>query len=213
MIVGLGGSATSDGGLGAVEALRDRAPFAVPVRVACDVQTAFADAASVYGPQKGANREQTEVLTARLHTLIDRYRHEFGVDVSSLPGAGAAGGLAGGLAALGAELVPGFELIAEAVGLEEELSHADLVVTGEGFLDATSFAGKVVGGVVQKAAERGVPVLVVAGDVAPELVPPVPTFSLVTRVGIELAWHETGESVARLVSDVLSRHIERTFDS
>src|SRR5205807_1880232 len=82
-----------------------------------------------------------------------------GVDVRSLPGAGAAGGLAGGLAAVGASLVPGFDLVADAIGLAERIEGADLVLTGEGFLDDQSFQGKAVGGVVGLAREHGVPVV------------------------------------------------------
>ncbi len=83
-----------------------------------------------------------------------------------MPGAGAAGGLAGGLAAIGAELEPGFDVVANAVGLDDALDDVDLVVTGEGRLDATSFAGKVVGGVLEWSADAGVPnVAVVAGQV------------------------------------------------
>jgi glycerate 2-kinase len=206
VIVGLGGSATSDGGLGAVEVLRDQAPFPVPVEVACDVTTLFLDAAAVYGPQKGATPEQVEILAARLHALSERYLREFRVDVSCLSGGGAAGGLAGGLAALGAELMPGFELVAETVGLESELDQTDLVVTGEGLLDATSFAGKVVGGVVQRAAENGVPVLIVVGDIAPGVTPPLATVSLVERFGTERAWGETEECIACAVTEALSRY-------
>ena len=90
---------------------------------------------------------------------------DYGVDVRDLAGSGAAGGLAGGLAALGARLVPGFDLVADAIGLDDRIEGADLVVTGEGFLDEQSFEGKVVGGVLELAAEAGVPVLVVAGEV------------------------------------------------
>ena len=105
VIVAVGGSATTDGGLGAVEVLRE--PFRVPVQVACDVQTLFVEAAAVFAPQKGASPAEVEALSQRLAELAVRYRAEYGVDISALPGSGAAGGLAGGLAALGAELVPG----------------------------------------------------------------------------------------------------------
>ena len=204
VIVGVGGSASTDGGLDALEVLRDRAPFPVPVQVACDVQTLFLDAAAVYGLQKGATPDQVQALTARLHALAERYRSEFGVDVTSLPGAGAAGGLAGGLAALGAELLRGFELVADTTGFEEELSHADMVVTGEGFLDSTSFAGKVVGRVIRRAAEYEVPAFVIVGDVAPDVDAGVPTISLLDRFGAEAAWRETEDCIARTVIEVLS---------
>ena len=103
-------------------------------------------------------------LERRLERLADRYRDARGVDVRALPGAGAAGGLAGGLAAYGARLVPGAPLVADIVGLREALQSASLVLTGEGRLDATSFAGKVVGHVLNEARALGVPASVVAGD-------------------------------------------------
>lgn len=148
IIVCLGGSATSDGGLGAVEALGWELPD-VPVALACDVETLFEDAAVVYGPQKGASADDIVFLTERLRGLGKQYFERLRVDVRRLAGAGAAGGLGGGLAALGAVIEPGFELVAEVLQLASLVDQIDLVVTGEGALDATSFAGKVVGGVVR----------------------------------------------------------------
>ncbi len=166
IIVGVGGSATTDGGLGALDAMTPLARLAgVSVLVACDVRTRFCDAARIFGPQKGASQPEIELLTRRLERLADVYRERYGVDVSGLPGGGAAGGLAGGLAAgLGAELAPGFEVVATEIGLWEAIEGADLVITGEGKLDAASFDGKVVGGVLAMAAEAGVPVAVVVGS-------------------------------------------------
>jgi len=159
-IVTLGGSATTDGGLGAVEALGWRLP--VPVTVACDVTTRFIDAARVFGPQKGAGPAEIVELTARLVALQARY------GLGELPGAGAAGGLAGGLAALGATLRSGFDVVAEAVGLDAAIERADLVVTGEGALDASSLNGKVVGGVLARTPAHKARA-VIAGYVAPGL--------------------------------------------
>jgi glycerate 2-kinase len=165
VIVGVGGSATTDGGLAALEAL-GWSFGAVPVTVACDVTTPFLDAANVFAPQKGATDAQVALLTRRLASLADQYERRTGVDVRARCGAGAAGGLAGGLAAIGAELEPGFDVVANAVGLDGALEDVDLVVTGEGRLDTTSFAGKVVGGVLEWAADAGVPhVAVIAGQV------------------------------------------------
>jgi glycerate kinase len=165
VIVGVGGSATTDGGLAALEALR-WSFGAVPVVVACDVTTPFLDAAEVFAGQKGASSAQVSLLTRRLASLADQYERRTGVDVRVLTGAGAAGGLAGGLAAIGAELEPGFDVVADACGLDGALEGVDLVVTGEGRLDVTSFAGKVVGGVLEWSADAGVPnVAVVAGQV------------------------------------------------
>jgi glycerate kinase len=155
VVVGVGGSASTDGGLAAVEAL-GWSLAGVDVTVACDVTTPFLDAASVYGPQKGASGAQVALLGRRLERLADEYRARTGVDVTELEGAGAAGGLAGGLAAIGARLEPGFEVVAAAAGLEEAMNDADLVLTGEGKLDVTSFDGKVVGGVLEWAAEENV---------------------------------------------------------
>ena len=157
IVIGCGGSATTDGGWGAVGVVGTPAALAgVDLEVACDVTTRFVDAAAVFGPQKGASPEQVARLTDRLRSLADRYRRDFGVDVDAIPGAGAAGGLAGGLAALGARLVPGFDLVAAMTGLADRLHLADLVVTGEGHLDPPSFAGKVPGGVLS-ARRRALP--------------------------------------------------------
>lgn len=165
VIVGVGGSATTDGGLGALDAMSPLARLAgVSVVVACDVRTRFCDAARIFGPQKGASAPQIKLLTRRLERLVGLYRERYGVDVGELPGAGAAGGLAGGLAAgLRAELAPGFGVVAAETGLAEAVEEADLVITGEGRLDAGSFDGKVVGGVLELAASAGVPVGVVVG--------------------------------------------------
>ncbi|HSO97076.1 MAG TPA: glycerate kinase, partial [Acidimicrobiia bacterium] len=139
------------------------------VTVAYDVTTPFVDAAALYGPQKGATPAQVELLRRRLERVALEYQHRTGVDVTTLDGAGAAGGLAGGLAAIGAQLEPGFEVVAAEAGLEDALDGADLVVTGEGRLDVTSFAGKVVGGVLEWAGELNVPHrAVIAGQVTAE---------------------------------------------
>ena len=155
VVVGVGGSATTDGGLGAVDAL-GWSLVGHDVTVACDVATLFLDAATVYGPQKGATSAQVSLLTGRLARLAEVYENRTGVDVTELEGGGAAGGLAGGLAAIGAHLEPGFDVVARAAGLDDALADAELVVTGEGKLDATSFEGKVVGGVLEWAADEGV---------------------------------------------------------
>ena len=166
IVIGCGGSATTDGGLGAFEAVGSPAALGqVDLVVACDVTTSFTDAATVFGPQKGATPEQVELLTRRLQDLAAHYRATMGVDVTTVPGAGAAGGLGGGLLVLGARLLPGFGLVAELVGLPHRVEVADLVVTGEGHLDPPSFKGKVPGGVLQLARARPapVPVLCVVG--------------------------------------------------
>jgi glycerate kinase len=166
VLIGLGGSATTDGGLGCLKAMSPHARLrGVELIVACDVTTRFVDAAEVFAPQKGATSAQVALLTRRLERLAQVYREDFGVDVTEVEGSGAAGGLAGGLVALGATLVPGFEVVADAIGLEERVEGADLVVTGEGWLDAQSFRGKAVGGVLELADAAAVPAAVIVGGV------------------------------------------------
>tara|TARA_B100000700_G_scaffold234923_2_gene260427 strand:+ start:1277 stop:1648 length:372 start_codon:yes stop_codon:yes gene_type:complete len=119
--------------------------------------------------------------------------------------AGAAGGLAGGLAAIGAELVDGFALVAEEVGLDDHLTGVDLVVTGEGWLDATSYEGKVVGGVEAYAAAASVPMLVVVGGADPELANRRGVVSLSDRYGRDRALGEALTLVEEVVGDELAR--------
>lgn len=127
-------------------------------------------AATVYGPQKGASPEQVRRLEEGLARLADLIRREFGRDVASIPGGGAAGGLgAAAVAFLGGELVSGADWMLEAVDFEAHLSAADVVITGEGAVDRQSGMGKVVGKVVESARDRGVAVLVIAGRVDTEL--------------------------------------------
>jgi glycerate kinase len=167
IIVCLGGSATTDGGLGAVQAISTPARLKrVEFLVACDVETLFLDAAEVFAPQKGATAAQTKFLASRLAGTATHYRERFGVDVTRVKGGGSAGGLAGGLFALGAELVPGFSLVADELGLHDAVANCDVVVTGEGRLDASSFSGKVVGGVTALAREHHKPILAICGDIA-----------------------------------------------
>lgn len=205
VIVGVGGSATTDGGLGALRALYPLQRLkGIELIVACDVTITFVDAAERFAPQKGASNAQVELLRRRLERLAQVYEDEHGVDVRSLPGSGAAGGLAGGLAAAGAQLVEGFEVVADELGLDERIEGADLVVTGEGFLDEASFEGKVVGGVASLAAEVGVPVLAVVGRVYDDVDDRVPVVSLVERFGEERALHDTTACVTEAVAAHLS---------
>jgi glycerate kinase len=165
VVVAVGGSATTDGGLAAVDAL-GWSLQGINVTVACDVTTAFPDAAVVYGRQKGASDAQISLLTRRLRLLAEQYETRTGVDVTRIEGGGAAGGLAGGLAAIGAQLAPGFDVVADALQFDTALDDALLAVTGEGRLDASSLEGKVVAGVLDWCDEYGVPsVSVIAGTV------------------------------------------------
>ena len=207
--VAVGGSATTDGGLGCVTALGPRRLRGVDVTVACDVDIHFVEAAEAFAPQKGATQAQVALLRRRLERLAQVYERDYGVDVRTIPGSGAAGGLAGGLAALGASLVPGFDVVADALSLAERMEGVDLVVTGEGFLDAQSFAGKAVGGVVELAREADVPVLIVAGDIyADELgahaLDDLVAVSLVQRFGAERARNEVTACVTDVVTEALS---------
>ena len=182
IIVGCGGSATTDGGQGAYDAVGTPVALAgVDLVVACDVTTPFLEAATVFAPQKGADRAQVDRLGRRLAEVARRYRNETGVDVTMTPGAGAAGGLAGGLLALGAHIEPGFALVAGLTRLAERVEGADLVVTGEGHLDPPSFQGKVPGGVLELARAvaarraRPLPVLCLAGGADAALLAAAPT--------------------------------------
>ncbi len=200
VLVAVGGSATTDGGLGALRALSPLPRLrGVELVVACDVRTEFVDAARLFGPQKGATPAQVRLLTARLERLADVYLHDHGVDVGQLVGSGAAGGLAGGLAAAGAHLESGFDVVAEETELFDRLEHADLVITGEGFLDAESFDGKTVGGVAGLAAHLDLPVLAVVGDCFDDADQWIDAISLVDRVGDDRARHDTLAAVESVV--------------
>jgi glycerate kinase len=206
ILVGVGGSATTDGGLGALRALHPPARLkGLDLVVACDVRTTFVDAAVVFAPQKGATAAQVALLGRRLERLAQVYEEEHGVDVAELEGAGAAGGLAGGLAAVGADLLEGFEVVAEEADLWDRIDGADLVVTGEGFLDAQSFEGKVVGGVADMAAEAGVPVVAIVGDVFDGAEQRLEAVSLVQRFGDERARTDTSRCVEEIVAELLTR--------
>jgi glycerate kinase len=204
IVVGCGGSATTDGGAGALRAIGSREALqGAQLVAACDVTTTFLDAAAVFAPQKGATPAEVDELADRLARIAAEFRAEFGVDVTGLAGTGAAGGLAGGLAALGAEIVSGFDLVADLVGLDEKLTVADLVMTGEGYLDRQSFSGKVVGGLARRVNGR-VPVLCIVGDAAPDCgVAPFELVSLVARVGQQRARAE----VLGLIEDVVAERL------
>ncbi|MDO8120183.1 glycerate kinase [Isoptericola sp. b490] len=191
VLVGLGGSATTDGGLGMLLGLGARALPVRPVRcdwadlagldltgldprlgrveVAVDVDnplTGPRGAAAVFAPQKGADPAAVAVLIRRLEHLARALRAG-GRDVAGLPGAGAAGGLGAAFLAAGARLAPGATLVAEAVGLAEAVHGADLVLTGEGRVDGQTPSGKVPAGVAAVARAAGVPVVVLAGSLGP----------------------------------------------
>ena len=160
LVVALGGSATVDGGAGLREVVR-----ALPVDtvVLCDVRTHLADAARLFGPQKGASPGDVAVLERRLAEM-DELR-----PFAHLPGSGAAGGLGAALAALGAELVPGAAAVLDLVGFDGRLAGCDLVVTGEGQVDATTAEGKAPGEVAARCAAAGVRCVVFGGRVGADI--------------------------------------------
>lgn len=122
-------------------------------------------ASAVFGPQKGASRTDVQLLDRALTAWADALERHVGSRVRDLPGAGAAGGLGAALFALGGRREPGFALVQNLVGLPAKVSGAQLVVTGEGTLDASSLRGKVVSGVGAAAAAQGLPCVVLAGQV------------------------------------------------
>jgi glycerate kinase len=207
-ILGIGGSATNDGGAGMAEALGFRfldekgAPLprgggallrlatidasgADPrlaecrFTVACDVDNPLLGprgASAVFGPQKGATPEMVEILDralARYAVCMQGYLRKGApdssvVDISQIPGAGAAGGLgAGSIAFLGAELKKGVDIVISATGLEEKIRGAVLAITGEGCTDSQTLGGKTVYGIARLAKSLGVPVIVISGSVLP----------------------------------------------
>jgi glycerate kinase len=158
LIVGLGGTANMDAGAGLLDAL-DALP--VPTTVLCDVQTTLYDAPRLFGPQKGATPAQVAELEVRFRA--DERLRPF----AELPGSGAAGGLGAALASLGAELAPGAATILDLLGFEPR--SYDLVVTGEGRVDATTAEGKAPAEVARRCAAAGVPCVVFGGIVGEPL--------------------------------------------
>lgn len=174
VVVGLGGSACTDGGRGMIESLGGlpaalRRVDAIQLIAATDVDNPLlgpAGAAHVFGPQKGADPTTVELLEHRLAGWVAELEEAAGRRVSTVPGAGAAGGLGAALLALGGRRESGAAVIAQRTGLAADIAAVDLVVTGEGRLDEPSLRGKVVGSVAAMARDTGVPVLVLAGQVA-----------------------------------------------
>lgn len=199
-IIGIGGSATNDGGAGMAQALGfrllDDKGGEIPrgggglrslVRidgkssdpriktseftVACDVDNPLCGpngASHVFGPQKGATPDTAACLDGYLANYAAVVAKDLGIVIANVPGAGAAGGLGGGmLAFLRARLKPGVQIVLDLVGLEEKIKGADLVVTGEGCCDAQTLRGKTPLGVAKTALRQGVPVIIVAGSLRP----------------------------------------------
>ena len=204
IIVGIGGSATNDGGAGMAQALgarllddagQDLPPGGAALARLSRIDASGLDprlgqcrllaasdvfnplcgpqgASLVYGPQKGATPAVAQELDAALRRYAQVIERDLGVRVLDLAGAGAAGGLGAGLVAfLGAELVPGAQLVAEAAGLRQKLAGADLALTGEGRLDAQTSFGKAPWEVARLARDCGLPVIAIAGSLAEDWKP------------------------------------------
>lgn len=193
ILLGLGGSATNDCGIGLAAALgyrfldangqpvepvgknmqhiaaiaAPREPYGLPVTAACDVTNPLYGpngAAFVYAPQKGADADMVQRLDTGLAHLAAVLQHALGKDVAHEPGAGAAGGMgAGVLAFLDGTLQSGIDLFLDAVQFDAQLEKADVVFTGEGKFDAQSLQGKVISGIERRARQKGVPVVLVCG--------------------------------------------------
>jgi glycerate kinase len=174
IVVGLGGTASTDGGRGMVEELGGleagrRRLAGVEVIAACDVEYPLVGpwgAARIFGPQKGADPATVAALEERMATWAGELDAAAGRPVSAESGAGAAGGIGAALLALGGRCESGASIIAEHTGLADDLSAADLVITGEGTFDDQSLHGKVVGALAAAAHSAHVPVVVLAGQVA-----------------------------------------------
>ncbi|MCR5136588.1 MAG: glycerate kinase [Oscillospiraceae bacterium] len=199
ILLGLGGSATTDSGCGMAAALdavfldKEERSFVptggtleqvtdidisgterllrdVSLTVMCDVNNPLygeTGAAHVYGPQKGADPDTVELLDRGLRHISDVITEKLGKDISAVPGAGAAGGSgAGCMAFLGGRLVSGTEAVLDAVGFDEALKDADIVITGEGKLDSQSLNGKLLYGVSSRTRRAGVPLIAIVGTIA-----------------------------------------------
>lgn len=169
IVMGIGGSATSDGGKGMVECLMPHLPLPVDIVVASDVNNPLYGtngAAYVYAPQKGATPEQVVLLDQQLRDFA-RKTEELGIatpEVADCPGAGAAGGLGYGLMAyLGAKLTSGIDLILDIIGFDDKIKDADLILTGEGKSDRQTLMGKVPMGILKRAKRFGIPVYILSG--------------------------------------------------
>lgn len=160
LVVGLGGSATVDGGSGMRQVLP---ALPVPTTVLCDVRTRLDDAARLFGPQKGASPEDVQELERRLAVMAELRPY------AELPGSGAAGGLGAALAALGAELAPGAEAVLDLVAFDERVRNFDLVVTGEGRVDVTTREGKAPAAVAGRCSRAGVRCIVFGGVVSDDV--------------------------------------------
>ena len=206
VVLGIGGSATTDGGAGIVEQLGGRidadavdlAGFdprlaELELRIACDVSNPLLGgkgAAATYGPQKGASPQQVRRLDAALEGWADRLERATGCRERDTPGAGAAGGVGFALLCLrdrfrSLDLVPGVELVMDETDLDGKLARADLVITGEGRIDEQTAYGKTALGVARRAHARGIPTIAVGGGVTAEGIEALAPFGAVVVPVVE----------------------------
>ena len=162
IILGVGGTATTDGGLGAINYIEEMGGLhGIDVVVLSDVTTAFEDAARIFAPQKGADGVAVRILSERLMSLSRRLpKNPYGV-----VGSGAGGGISGGLWAMyDAEICSGIEQVLKLINIDEIMAHSDLIITGEGRLDRESMSGKAVSGILEHAQSLGKPTWAFVGE-------------------------------------------------
>jgi glycerate kinase len=208
-LIGCGGSATSDGGLGCYQVLRDAGGLPLPVTAATDVTATYFGALR-YAEQKGVAATDLHRVDELLTSARALYLAEQGVDVELLERAGAAGGIAGALGAFGAKLASGFDTVVQAVGLEDRMRSASLVVTGEGRFDEGSLEGKVTMGIAELVHER-LALLVVCGSIEDDAAemfrirfPSATLVSLVERFGQSTAVNDVRNCLATVVAEEVS---------
>ncbi len=241
LIIGIGGSATNDGGAGMIMALGakllddngieldvgggelyklhkidisnlDSRIKDLTVEVACDVKNPLIGpkgASQVFGPQKGATEEMVEILDKSLEHYAKKIKEQLGIDISTTPGAGAAGGLGGGLLAfLNGELRSGVDLVIHHTGLEEKIKNSNYVITGEGSVDGQTIFGKTPVGVSKIAKKYNVPVIVVAGKIGNDIEPiydegVVSIFSILQEVtDLEKALEDGKENLEKTLENI-----------
>ncbi|MFD1211931.1 glycerate kinase [Arthrobacter sp. GCM10027362] len=205
IVVAAGGSATTDGGTGAVAAIEAHGGLrGAQVTVLSDVATAFEDAAAVFGPQKGAGPEQVEQLTERLHRQAEGYPR----DPRGIACTGAAGGFSGGMwARYGAALVSGAGFVLDAVGFDRHVAGADAVIVGEGRLDSQTGQGKIISAILDRS--PGKPVYAVVGSVSPDLGGFAANFAGILVASDREALKEAGGQVAGAVGQAVAGSVRR----
>ncbi|WP_461613418.1 glycerate kinase family protein [Clostridium sp. Marseille-QA1073] len=241
LIIGIGGSATNDGGAGMITALGakllddngreldvgggelyklhkidisnlDSRIKDLTVEVACDVKNPLIGpegASQIFGPQKGATKEMVEILDRSLEHYAKKIKEQLEVDISTTPGAGAAGGLGGGLLAfLNGELRSGIDLVIHHTGLEEKIKNSNYVITGEGSVDGQTIFGKTPVGVSKIAKKYNVPAIVVAGRIGNDIAPiydegVVSIFSILQEVTtLEKALEDGKENLEKTLENI-----------